>query len=327
MTFYSGKNVLVTGGLGFIGSNLALRLAALGANVTVVDPCVPGCGGNPKNLEGACSPIRVFGLDIGSPELPDAVLRRQDVVFNLAGEVSHMASMREPERDLAINTVAQLLFLQRVAQARPGIRIVFAGTRQVYGVPDYLPVDENHPIHPVDFNGVHKYAATMYHLMLSSTGLVDACVLRLTNVYGPRVSLDTPGQGVLAAFLRNLSRGERLEVFGDGRQLRDPVYVDDVVEAFLLAGAAVKLPSRSYNIGGPAGMELRHIAMEASALAGVGSPVYREFSKELKAIDIGSYCADSSRIRDELGWTPTTCFSAGIAKTLEHYRVRVAAHA
>lgn len=327
MTFYSGKNVLVTGGLGFIGSNLALRLAALGAEVTVIDPCVPGCGGNPKNLDGAESPIVVVALDIGSPALPEDLLRNADIVFNLAGEVSHMASMHDPERDLALNTVAQLRFLQRLSAARPGIRVVFAGTRQVYGVPDYLPVDEKHPIHPVDFNGVHKYAATMYHLMLSKSGLLDACVLRLTNVYGPRISLDTSGQGVLAVFLRKLSRGERLEVFGDGRQLRDPVYVEDVVDAFLLAGAASELPSRSYNIGGPAALTLGEIATQASLIAGVDPPVYREFSAELKSIDIGSYCADSSLIRADLGWTPATKFADGIVKALQHYRVRMAANA
>jgi UDP-glucose 4-epimerase len=327
MSFYSRKNVLVTGGLGFIGSNLALRLSSLGARVTVIDPCVPGCGGNPRNLDQAASPVDVVALDIGSPEVPEALLREAEVVFNLAGEISHMASMRDPERDLALNTVAQLRFLQRLSSARPGVRVVFAGTRQVYGVPNYLPVDENHPIQPVDFNGVHKYAATMYHHMLSSSGLLDACVLRLTNVYGPHISLDAAGQGVLAVFLRKLSRGERLEVFGDGRQLRDPVYVDDAVEAFLLAGAVPALPSRSYNIGGPEALEMARIAALASAAAGVEPPLYREFSSDLKAIDIGSYRADYSRIREQLGWTPKVTFADGIARALAYYQVRATAHA
>ncbi len=327
MTFYSGKRVLVTGGLGFIGSNLALRLSTLNAEVTVIDSCVPGCGGNPKNLEGASSAIRVVPLDIGSLDVPVEVLRNAEVVFNLAGEVSHIASMRDPERDLAINTLAQLRFLRNLAAHRTGTRVVFASTRQVYGVPAYLPVDENHPIQPIDFNGVHKYAATMYHLMLTESRILDACILRLTNVYGPRLSLDVPGQGVLAAFLRKLSRGEALEVFGDGRQLRDPVYVDDVVDAFLLAGSAAVLASRSYNVGGPDVLDLNHIAREASALAGVDPPSYREFSPELKSIDIGSYCADSGRICAELGWKPTTPFSIGFAKTLTYHRLQAIAHA
>ncbi len=327
MTFYSGKTVVVTGGLGFIGSNIALRLAKANARVIVIDPCVPGCGGNPRNLDGAATRIEVVPCDMGSPELPVWILERAEAVFNLAGEVSHMASMADPERDLNINTLAQLRFLRRLAEARPGIRIVYGSTRQVYGVPEYLPVDENHPVSPVDFNGIHKHAATSYHLMLSRAGSLDACILRLTNVYGPRLSLDVPGQGVLAAFLRKLSRGERLEVFGDGRQLRDPVYIDDVVEAFLLAGAVPRLPSRTYNVAGPAALDLNRIAEDASLLAGVEPPTHREFSAQLKPIDIGSYVADTARIRREIGWQPTTSFADGFAKTLAHYRLLLAAHA
>jgi UDP-glucose 4-epimerase len=319
---FAGKRVLVTGGLGFIGSNLALRLANDGAEVTVVDPCVPGCGGNPANLDGASSRIVVLPVDIGSPQLSSEVLRRTEVVFNLAGEVSHSASMRMPERDLTINTIAQLRFLQSLASANPGVRVVYAGTRQVYGAPQYLPVDENHPVHPVDFNGVHKYATTMYHLMLSQSGLLDACVLRLTNVYGPRLSLDAADQGVFSAFLRNLTRGERLQVFGDGKQLRDPVFVDDVVNAFLLAGAAERLPSRSYNIGGPAALELGDIAAQASVAAGVAPPVLWSFPEEMKAIDIGSYQADWRRIETELGWRPCTAFADGFTQTLAFCKAR-----
>ena len=324
--FYAGRRILITGGLGFIGSNLALRLAAEGAKITVLDPCVPGCGGSPHNLEGAQASIRVLPLDIGSPDVPVEVMRESQVIFNLAGEVSHTASMRMPERDLAINTVAQLRFLQAVAAANTGVRIVYAGTRQVYGVPEYLPVDENHPIHPVDFNGIHKYAATMYHLMFTQMGLLDACVLQLTNVYGPRLSLDAPHQGVLGNFLRKLSRGERLTVYGDGNQLRDPVFVDDVVDAFLLAGAR-KLRSRNYNIGGPEAMKLREIAIQASAAAGVEPPSFCEFPGELKSIDIGSYVSDKTRILKELGWQPATPFAEGIVKTLAYYRGREDARA
>lgn len=319
--FYVGRRVLITGGLGFIGSNLALRLAAEGAKITVLDPCVPGCGGSPYNLEGAQTSIRVLPLDIGSPEVPVEVLRESQVIFNLAGEVSHAASMRMPERDLSINTVAQLRFLQAVVAANPGVRIVYAGTRQVYGVPEYLPVDEDHPVHPVDFNGIHKYAATMYHLMFTRLGLLDACVLQLTNVYGPRLSLDAPNQGVLGNFIRKLLRGERLTVYGDGNQLRDPVFVDDVAEAFLLVGAR-KLRSRNYNIGGPEALKLREIANQASEAAGVDPPTFCEFPSEFQSIDIGSYVGDRTRILQEIGWQPSTPFAEGIVKTLAYYRGR-----
>lgn len=319
--------VIVTGGLGFIGSNLALRLAAEGARVTVIDPCVEGCGGHPDNLAGAAAPIQVLPIDLADVEkLPAAekAIREARVIFNLAGEISHIHSMQNPERDLALNTVSQLHFLQAVVRWNPGVRVVYAGTRQVYGAPEYLPVDEEHPINPVDFNGVHKYAATMYHLMLSRNGWLDACVLRLTNIYGPRMSLDVPGQGFLSTYLRRLSRGEKLEVFGDGQQLRDPMFVDDAVNAFLLVGSMGHLPSRSYNIGGPDALSLLEIARQSSAAAGVGEPSLRPFPDERKAIDIGSYRTDSARIRAELGWEPQVHFADGISRTLSHYRRAIA---
>jgi nucleoside-diphosphate-sugar epimerase len=231
--------------------------------------------------------------------------------------------MRFPERDLEINTLAQLRFLQAVVALAPGIRVVYAGTRQVYGAPEYLPVDEAHPVNPVDFNGVHKYAATMYHLMLQRMGLLDAVVLRLTNVYGPRMALHTPCQGFLSTYLRKLLTGQRLEVFGDGRQLRDPLFVDEAVDVFLLAGSVSALPSRSYNVGGPEPLSLGEIASEASRAAGLAEPSYRDFPEDRKAIDIGSYYTDSTRVRNELDWIPLIRFADGIARTLSFYEGRL----
>jgi nucleoside-diphosphate-sugar epimerase len=188
--------------------------------VTVVDSLLPGCGGNSYNLAEVRSRVRVVHSDIGdtAPE----VIAGADVVFNLAGEISHIHSMQFPERDLQVNTVAQLRFVLACAKFNPGVRVVYAGTRQVYGVPNYQPVDESHPVQPVDFNGVHKYAATMYHDMLSRSGQLDAVVLRLTNIYGPRMALDIVCQGFLSTFIRRMALGERLEIFGDGSQTRDP---------------------------------------------------------------------------------------------------------
>ena len=320
MGFYRDKRVIVTGGLGFIGSNLTLRLASEGAQVTVIDPCVPGCGGDPRNLDAVRDRVRILAVDIGLPAAFEDAIREADVIFNLAGEISHIHSVLNPERDLQLNTTQQLRFLQAVTRWHEGVRIVYAGTRQVYGVPEYLPVDEDHPVNPVDFNGVHKYAATMYHLMLSRTGLLDACVLRLTNIYGPRMNLSVPGQGFFTTFLKRLSLGEPLEVYGDGQQLRDPLYVDDAVEAFLLVGSAAKLPSRGYNIGGPEALSLLEIATIASRTAGVAEPTLRPFPEERKSIDIGSYRTDSSRIGAELGWKARTRFEDGFAMALTYYR-------
>ena len=321
---YKGKTVLVTGGLGFIGSNVAIQLVREGANVKVIDPSIPGCGGNRFNLEPAAGGIEIVDCSIADSSRVRPALQGCDAVFNLAGEISHIHSMLFPERDLEINATAQLHFLQSCLAAAPGVRIVYAGTRQVYGVPEYLPVDERHPVNPVDFNGVHKYAATQYHLMLSRMGRLDAVVLRLTNVYGPRMALDVPCQGFLGAYFRQALSGRPLEVFGDGLQLRDPLYVDDAVEAFLAAGAARDLPSRAYNAGGAEPLGLGAIAATLSQAAGLPPPTRREFPPEQKAIDIGSYHTDSTRIRRELGWQPAVPFAVGVDRTLGYYRAHLA---
>ena len=320
---YKGKSVLVTGGLGFIGSNLAIQLVYEGARVKVVDPLILGCGGNCFNLDPAAGSIEIINCSIADSSRLRPALQGCDAVFNLAGEISHLHSMLFPERDLEINATAQLHFLQSCLAAAPGVRVVYAGTRQVYGVPEYLPVDERHPVNPVDFNGVHKYAATQYHLMLSRMGRLDAAVLRLTNVYGPRMALDVPCQGFLSTYLRKALTGQPLEVFGDGRQLRDPLYVDDAVEAFLAAGAVADLPSRAYNVGGAEALSLAAIASTLSEAAGLPAPTRREFPPEQKAIDIGSYHTDSSLIRRELGWQPEASFAAGVDRTIAYYRAHL----
>lgn len=310
---YQGRHTLITGGCGAIGSNLAIRLVELGAHVTVVDSLVEGCGGSLENLESIAGRFEMVERDLADAAQFREVLHRCETVFNLAGEMSHVHSMTNPERDLRINATAQLRFL---TECPPGVRVVYAGTRQVYGVPDYLPADEEHAIHPVDFNGIHKYAATMYHQLLSSMGRIDAIVLRLTNVYGPRMALHLPAQGFLGVFLRRARTGETIEVFGDGGQLRDPLFADDAVDAFLLAGAASRPAHRTYNVGGPEVLSLTQIAEIIRAQAGGPPIVYRPFPAERKAIDIGSYYTDSTRIMAEWGWKPAVRFAQGVARTL-----------
>ena len=313
LTKYQDRPVLVTGGLGFIGSNLALRLASLGAKVTVADSLIPGCGANRFNLAGA--DIELIETDLSEPAALETSIAKASVIFNLAGEISHIHSMEYPERDLQINTVSQLRFLDACRRMNRGVRVIYAGTRQVFGRPRYLPVDDEHPIRPVDYNGVHKYAATMYHLMMSDLGDLDAIVLRLTNVYGPRMSLNVTGQGFLGVFFRKALLGESITVFGEGEQLRDPVYVDDVVEAFLLAGLARVAENRECNIGGRQALSLRHIALE------IGGKVEQiPFPSHLQSIDIGSYYTDSRRAKEMLGWEAKTTLAEGAAKTLAFYR-------
>lgn len=317
---YAGRRALVTGGLGFIGSNLSLRLVEEGADVTIIDSSIPGCGANLFNIDPVAGRVRVIAADIGEPAAFREAIASSDIVFNLAGEISHIHSMQYPERDLQINTVAQIRFLLECAAAAPGVRVVYASTRQIYGIPNYLPVDETHPAQPVDFNGVHKYAASMYHTMLSRTGQIDGVALRLTNVYGPRMALNVPCQGFLSTFLRRMVLRQPLEVYGDGLQLRDPVYVDDAAEAFLSAGAAQAVRSRSYNAGGPEALSLRRITEIAAAAAGGLEVVDRPFPNEIKPIDIGSFTTNSTLIANELGWRPRVRFEDGLARTLAYYR-------
>jgi UDP-glucose 4-epimerase len=318
--FYSARRVLVTGGLGFIGSNLAIRLVQLGARVTIVDSCIEGCGSNLQNISPVSRDVRVAQCDISEADRIRSLLKGIDIIFNLAGEISHSHSMEYPERDLEINTRSQLLFLQACSEHLPGVRVVFAGTRQVYGRPQYLPVDEAHPIAPVDYNGVSKHAAAEYHLMLTRAGLLDAAVMRLTNTYGPRLAVNVPCQGVLSVFFMRLLLGLPLEIFGDGAQLRDPIFVDDVVDALLRAGAAEKLQSRVFNVGGPEALPLSELAGVLTRQAGAPEPVYRPFPKEARRIDIGSFVADSARIRRELHWQPHTRLAEGAAATLAFFQ-------
>jgi nucleoside-diphosphate-sugar epimerase len=312
---------LVTGGLGFIGSNLVLSLLEAGSDVTVVDPCIPGCGGNPENLGNWIRHVRWLPFDIGHTEILATAIRSSEVIFNLAGEIRHHHSMLDPRRDLDLNVRSQLMFLQACVRWNPGVRVIYAGTRQVYGVTGRLPVDEGYPVEPVDFNGVHKQAAAAYHLLLSRQGLLDACVLHLSNVYGPRMALEVAGQGFLSTFVRRLREGKPLRVYGDGRQVRDPIYVDDAVEAFLLAARSCTLPSRIYNLGGPAALTLLEIATIASTAADAPPPELCPFPPEQLLIDIGDYQADTRRIRSELGWLAQTSFREGILLTLQAYGI------
>jgi UDP-glucose 4-epimerase len=315
---FRNRNVVVTGGLGFIGSNLAIRLARVGASVTVIDSAVTGCGANRHNLGGFDIPV--LEEDIANAARFAGTLHHAEVIFNLAGEISHIHSMQMPWRDAALNTEAHLRFLHQLGRVAPGIRVVYAGTRQIFGVPQYLPVDEKHPIRPVDFNGIHKYAAAAYHLLYSAMGRIDGVILNLSNVYGPRMALHIPCQGFLSNFLRRALLGQTIEIFGDGRQLRDPVYIDDVTGAFLLAGATRAPEPRTFNVGGPVALPLAEIAQMISSLAGAPAPMLTPFPPDRKRIDIGGYVTNSTRIATALNWSPAVCLEMGIAATLDFFR-------
>ena len=318
---YGGKTVLITGGLGFIGSNLALHLVNAGARVIVVDAIIQGCGANPFNLAPFRGNVQMIVSDIGDTDRLAQLLPRVDIVFNVAGEISHSRSMKDPGRDLELNTVAQLRFLLACREHCPGARVVYACTRQVYGQHEHLPVAECHPINPVDFNGIHKDAASKYHLLLSRHGHLDCIVLRLSNVYGPRMALHLPHQGFLGVYFRMALEGKPLLIYGDGNQLRDPAHVDDIVDAFLRAGVARQPQHRVFNIGGLQTVSIQEIARTMAAAPGCLSSVrHMPFPHELKATEIGSYFTDTRRAERELGWIPKISFAEGVSGTLAFFR-------
>lgn len=313
------KQVLVTGGLGFIGSNLALRLARLGAKVTLIDSLIPEYGGNPFNIAADRGRLRVNIADVRDPHSMNYLVRGQDYLFNLAGQTCHVDSMRDPLTDLEINCRAQLSILEACRRNNPGIKIVFSSTRQVYGTPRYVPVDESHPLTPIDINGIHKVAGESYHLMYHRVHGVRACVLRLTNTYGPRMRVVDDRQTFLGIWFRRMIEGQPLLVFGDGAQVRDFNYVDDVVDALLLCAQAEAADGEVFNLGAPDWLSLRALAEMMIAIHGSGSYELVPFPAERRVIDIGSYYSDHARIGERLGWKPGVTLAQGIARTLEYY--------
>jgi UDP-glucose 4-epimerase len=316
-----GASCLVTGGLGFIGSNLALALAGGGARVAVVDALVPQHGGDRRNLEGASSAIPVTIADIADRDAMVPLLRHADVVFNVAGQVSHLESITDPMRDLDLNVRSHLALLELMREVRPDATVVHTSTRQVYGRPRYLPVDEEHPTAPVDVNGVDKLAGEQLHLLYASVHDMAISALRLTNVYGPRQSLGRDGLGFLPVFVRRALRGEPIQVYGDGRQMRDCLYVDDVVRALVLAAVTPDSVGQVFNLGHDDALDLAQIARIVSDAAGGASNVsLAPWPDALARIDIGSFWGDFSKAKRVLGWEPEVGFAAGMAATIGFYR-------
>ena len=316
---FAGRRVLITGGLGFIGSNLARALVGLGARVSIVDSLVAEYGGNRRNLAGIAARVKVHVADVRDwPRLPDLV-RGQDFLFNLAGQTSHMDSMTDPQTDLDINCRAQLAILEACRLHNPGIRIVFASTRQIYGRPDYLPVDERHPLRPVDVNGINKMAGEAFHLLYSRVHGIAATALRLTNTIGPRMRVKDARQTFVGVWVRRLVEGEPFEVWG-GEQLRDFTYVDDAVEAFLLAAAKPEAVGEVFNLGGPPRVTLQRLAELLVEINRGGSFVVREFPADRRRIDIGDYFADGRLISRRLGWKPRTDLRTALERTVAYYR-------
>lgn len=316
---FADKQVLITGGLGFIGSNLARRLIAEGASVTLVDSLIPQYGGNVFNIHDIKDKVNVNISDVRDPFSMAYLVQGKDYLFNLAGQTSHLDSMTNPKADLDINASAQLSILEACRQHNPKIKIVFASTRQLYGKPEYLPVDEAHPINPVDVNGINKLAGEWYHLLYNNVHGIRACALRLTNTYGPGMRVKDARQTFLGIWVRNLIEGKTVLIFGDGAQLRDFNYVDDSVDAMLLAAASEKTNGKVFNLGSNEVVSLRDLAAMMVELHPGGRYEFVAFPPERKAIDIGDYYSDFTKIKDALGWVPQISLKEGLRRSLDYY--------
>ncbi|UFS69729.1 NAD-dependent epimerase/dehydratase family protein [Geomonas sp. RF6] len=316
---YKGKKVLITGGLGFIGSSLALRLVGLGARVTVIDSLIPQYGGNLFNVEPVKDLLRVNISDVRDRSSINYLVQGQDFLFNLAGTLSHIDSMRDPFTDLEINCVSQLRILEACRENNPGVKIVFAGTRGQFGRATYLPVDEEHPLRPTDVNGINNIAGEQYHLLYSEVYGIRACSLRLTNTYGPRHQMRHARQGVLNWFVRQVIEGEKIRIYGDGSQIRDTNYIEDVVEALLLAMITPETDGQVYNLGGEP-LSLVNFVEQLITLNGSGAYELVAYPQDLKPIEIGDYIASHDKFSRCTGWHPRVPLVDGLQCTLDYYR-------
>lgn len=315
---FRSKRVLITGGLGFIGSTLAYQLIEIGASVTLVDSMLPEYGGNLFNVEGIKDKVKINISDVRDRSSMNYLVRDQDYIFNLAGTLSHIDSMNDPFTDLEINCVAQLSILEAIRYNNPETKILFAGTRGQYGKADYVPVDEKHLMHPTDVNGINNIAGEWYHILYNNVYGIRAVSLRLTNTYGPRHQMKHPRQGIINWFIRQIIDGVKIKIYGDGRQIRDTNYVDDVVEAMLLAMASEETNGEVYNLGGFP-ISLKELVEKMIAIYGKGDYELIAFPENSKKIEIGDYIADYSKFKKTVGWKPIVDIETGLKKTFEYY--------
>ena len=316
---WAGVSVLVTGGVGFIGSNLVQRLVREGAEVYIIDAMYPDMGANEVNLLGTEERIKLYRTSMADQAVLDS-LPTFKYIFNIAGQVSHQDSMQDPLFDLKVNGHDQLAFLEWVRKKQANALLIYTSTRQIYGVPQYVPVDEKHPIQPPDINGVHKLATEQYYQLYSRVYGLKAVSLRLTNTYGPRQLIRHARQGFIAWFIRQALLDGKIELYGGGAQLRDFNFVDDVVDALILAATSPGCQGEVYNLSGEVAsladvaVMLKQIAQSAVDIVPI------PFPEERKKIDIGSFYGTSDKFYQATGWQPRTSLRSGLRQTIEFFR-------
>jgi UDP-glucose 4-epimerase len=320
MDAFRGQQVLITGGLGFIGSNLAIRLIERGAFVTIVDSLEPTCGANRFNIDPIRNEAVLVEGDCCNSELMRKLVRGKTHLFNLAGHVSHLDSMNDPFSDLRMNTAAPLTILEACRYVNRDARIVYAGTRQCYGHSEALPLVETQVLKPIDVNGVNKMSGERLHMVYYLAHGIPAVSLRLVNTYGPRQAVRDAHQGFAGFFIKQAIEGKEIQIYGDGRQLRDLTYVDDVVEALLLAASSGKVIGDCFNLGGSTPVTLEHYVQAVIAAAGSGSYRIVPFPEDSRKIDIGSVYSSFNKFHTATGWTPAVSLEEGLARTVKYYR-------
>lgn len=316
---FKNKRIVITGGLRFIGSNLCYRLVDLNADVTLVDSMLPDYGGNESNILGIKDKVKVSYTDMRDPHALPYIIKNCDYIFNLAGQISHMDSMNDPVQDLEINQKAQILFLEAVRKYSKNAIIVHASTRQIYGKTIYTPTNEEHPLSPTDVNGINKLGGELYHTLYSKVYGLKIVNLRLTNTYGPRQLIKHNRQGFIGWFMKKALTGEEIQLYGDGLQIRDYTYVDDVVEAMLLSATNEIAWGKIYNLGGIKPYTLLETAELLKKLNNKISITKIPFPSERQKIDVGSYIADWNKINREIGWSPKIDLEVGLTRMYQYY--------
>ena len=289
----------------------------------ILDSLIPEYGGNFYNVHGIEDRLRINIADMRDEHGLRYLVQGQDLIFNLAGQVSHTDSMADPYTDLEINARSQLSLLEACRHGNPTAKIIFASTRQIYGRPAYLPVDERHPLQPTDVNGINKLAGEWYHIVYHNVYGLRTVSLRLTNTFGPRMRIRDARQTFIGWWIRQLLEGQTLNIFGDGLQVRDFNYVDDVIEAMLMVAAHDVADGQIYNLGGDEPINLINLARLMIEVNGGGDFVLKPFPDDRKRIDIGDFYGDYRKIRSKLGWRPMVGLRDGLTRTMDYFRANL----
>lgn len=316
--FFKNKKILITGGLGFIGSTLAHHLAKMGPDIYLIDSLIPEYGGNNFNINGIEDKVKVNIADVRDKHSMDYLVKGKDIIFNLAGTLSHIDSMKDPFTDLEINCKSQLSILESCRKNNKDVKVIFAGTRGQYGKADYLPVDEKHLMHPTDVNGINNVAGESYHILYNNIYGIRTVSLRLTNTYGPRHQMKHHKQGIINWFIRQLIDCQTIKLYGDGNQIRDINYVDDVVQAMLMVACDEKANGEVFNLGGTP-KNLVDLSKIMISIYGKGEYELVNFNEDLKKIEVGDYVANYEKIKNIIGWEPKVSLEEGLRSTFDYY--------